>query len=357
MALSSPWPAAVHGGPDDGPAIRIDFSSNAHPLGPNPFVSDAVGRADRSRYPDPCYTRLRRRLADFHNAEVSRIVVGGSASELIWRITRCWHAPEGAGVVADDKTFGEYLRAARALKVTVAPDRSFWPTATPALHWCCNPDNPTGAITDAQIEAALTAHVGAGRTRDLMVADLAYWPFRALLSIDPPGAAVPLPAWADQVVQLWSPNKLHGLTGVRGAYLVMPATPHRGMDPDALRALAPSWILGADGTALLEAHVQPQATAFLIATAPTLRAWRDHQQRRLLDAGWQSEPSALHYGLWRPPLDPTAFTPWQARLREEGIKVRDAASFGRPGWVRLVCRDPKDVELLVSLTQSCRDDS
>lgn len=354
MVMTRSWSAPVHGGTDGGPPIRIDFSTNAHPLGPNPFVREAVERADRSRYPDPLYTSLRGTLGAFHGVDAERIVVGASASELIWRLTRCWDAAGGAAVVTDQRTFGEYLRAAQALRVPVAADRALWPTATAVLHWCCNPDNPSGANNDDRIAAALGGMRAGREDRDLVVADLAYWPFHKLLASDVSSPAQLSAPWADYVLQLWSPNKLHGLTGVRGAYLVLPTTPHPRVSADALACFAPSWVLGVDGMALLHSHTRPEASQFLHDTAPAVRAWKKHQDRRLHEAGWQSESSPLHYGLWRPPVQASRWAQWHARLREGGIRLRDATSFGRPGWVRLVSRAPGDVNELLALSEAFR---
>jgi histidinol-phosphate aminotransferase len=344
---------SVHGGTDSGPPIQVDFSTNAHPIGPNPFVCEAIFRADRTRYPDPHYTSLRSALAAFHRTQSDRIVVGASASELIWRLTRCWNAAGGTAILADNRTFGEYLRAARALGARVASERSAWPPGTAVLRWCCNPDNPSGAHQDHACETALAS--AAPVRHDLIVADLAYWPFRTILSLDDECPAVLRAPWADDVIQLWSPNKLHGLTGVRGAYLVLPANPSPQINAETLTSLAPSWVLGADGVALLQAHLCPDAFVFLRETAPTLRAWKKGQDRSLTKAGWHPESSPLHYGLWRPPVEPRLHSRWHAYLREAGIKLRDATSFGRPGWLRLVSRPPSDVEKLVALTERFRD--
>jgi histidinol-phosphate aminotransferase len=355
MVMSRSSLASMHGGTDSGPPIRLDFSTNAHPLGPNPFVREAVLRADRARYPDPHYTSLRSALGAFHRVQADRIVVGASASELIWRLSRCWIAAGAAAILTDNRTFGEYLRAARAVGAPVAAERSAWPPEIAVLRWCCNPDNPTGAHQDQVCETALAAISAAPVRHDLIVADLAYWPFRAILSLDDGCPAVLHAAWADDVIQLWSPNKLHGLTGVRGAYLVLPANPIPRINAETLTSLAPSWVLGADGVALLRAHVCPDAFGFLRDTAPALRAWKKEQDRRLTEAGWYSESSPMHYGLWRPPVEPSLQPRWHAHLRELGVKLRDATSFDRPGWVRLVSRTPHDVEKLLALTERFRD--
>jgi histidinol-phosphate aminotransferase len=346
---------SMHGGTDDGPPIRIDFSTNSHPLGPNPVVRAAVECADRTRYPDPQYKSLRSALGDFHEVSPERIVVGASASELIWRLTRFWSEAGDSGVLTDDRTFGEYLRAARELNVPVTADRSVWVASTSVLHWYCNPDNPSGVNRSEEISRALDGSRARSSHCDLIVVDLAYWPFRWLLDAEAQPEVLTAP-WADDIVQLWSPNKLHGLTGARGAYLVLPKKVHPRATLERLTALAPSWVLGADGVALLRAHVSPDSLCYLRDTASTLRVWKHTQDRRLQEAGWQSQPSPLHYGLWQPPVMQSSQPQWHARLREKGIKLRDAASFGRLGWVRLVSRSPDEVQQLLVETDPFRGD-
>ncbi|MEN9670951.1 MAG: hypothetical protein RL018_1228, partial [Pseudomonadota bacterium] len=76
-----------HGGADALGFVTLDFSTNSNACGPCPITQAAVTQADATRYPDPCYTALRSKLADFHRVEAWRIVIAGSASEFIFRIT------------------------------------------------------------------------------------------------------------------------------------------------------------------------------------------------------------------------------------------------------------------------------
>jgi histidinol-phosphate aminotransferase len=337
--------ADIHGGPDGGPPVAIDFSTNAHPMGPPVALRERIARADRTRYPDPGYHELRRELADLHGAHADQIVVGASASELIWRLTRAWSDRARAAVVTNRRTFGEYARAAAAVGVPMITSKRAGLSAP--LFWHCNPDNPTGASRDAAIQQAVS-WVGARQRRTGIVAvDLAYWPFRQLLAGRKNLSVVP--AWGGEVVQLWSPNKLYALTGVRGAYLILPQAASAVSARD-LTELAPSWVLGADGAALLLGHARCECEASLLETAPVLTGWKQQQHARLQRAGWESRPSDLHFGLWRPPVARPSQQSWHASLRLRGIKLRDAASFGRPGWVRLVTRSPEDVTALLAAT-------
>jgi histidinol-phosphate aminotransferase len=345
MAIVSRKGELVHGGPDSGPPIAVDFSTNAHPMGPNPWLDEYIRAADRSRYPDPTYTGLREALGEFHGVASERVVIGASSSELIWRLTRAWSVIGRAAVVTSHRTFGEYLRAAQAIGL---PVRSAARGKTePHLLWCCNPDNPSGEIRDEAIARTLKRLQATRGPRGVIVTDLAYWCFRQLLTgrqtlrLDAP--------WSNEVVQLWSPNKIHGLTGVRGAYLILPESCPL-LTRSQLESLAPSWPLGGDGVALLTGLTQREARRFLDETGPKLREWKMLQDRRLVDAGWKPQASEMHFGLWQPPVPPTAQPAWHARLRQSGIKVRDARSFGRPGWVRLVTRAPQQVEELIAVT-------
>lgn len=342
--------ALAHGGPDEGPEISVDFSTNTHPCGSNPFVLRAVREARVEAYPDPAYRRLRETLAHFHDVALKRIVIGASASELIWRVTQLFAhsvSSSAARVVIDAPTYGEYRRAASASGLAVQSPAQGDPN-TKTLRWLCSPNNPTGDLLDAQVEH------DAGADGPVVV-DLAYRPFHSLLE---PGAS-PHPgvlraAWADNVVQLWSPNKLHGLTGVRGAYLVLPRREHAALNERTLAALAPSWVLGADGVAMLHAHVLPQALTHLLAAQSELRSWKAAQDEALRRAGWQLRASRLHFGLARPPWplrDALPARHWHEHLRRHGIKLRDAASFGLPDWVRLSARPPKDAARLIALTR------
>lgn len=345
--------APVHGGPDGGPPIAVDFSTNAHPMGPNPWLDERIRQADRRRYPDPGYTSLRETLGQFHGVGPERVVIGASASELIWRLTRAWAALGRTAAVTSRRTFGEYLRAARAIGLPVRSGARG--AAGASLLWCCNPDNPSGEIRDAEIAEAvkrIAAPRGSGRgSGGVVVADLAYWPFRRLLGGRPsPQLDTP---WSNEVVQLWSPNKLHGLTGVRAAYLILPSRSPR-LRRTRLESLAPSWPLGADGVVLLSGHTQREAMRFLDDTAPTLRAWKTLQDRSLMEAGWKPQVSEMHFGLWQPPVPRASVRAWHAQLRLSGIKVRDAQSFGRPGWVRLVTRAPQQVAELIAITDRFR---
>ncbi|NCT82957.1 MAG: aminotransferase class I/II-fold pyridoxal phosphate-dependent enzyme [Comamonadaceae bacterium] len=305
-----------HGGPDDGPPAAHDFSTNASPLGPPPALLSAVQQADRQAYPDPQYGALRRLLGRAEGVEAGLILPTAGGAEGIRRLTLAALQTGHREVWVPQPGFGDYALAALALGLAVRPyaDAGLIRPEAPALVWICEPCNPTGASLAAWPE--LDGH--------LVVIDGAYEPLRLQGEALPP----PRTAW-----RMACPNKALGLTGVRAGYLVAPAA-------DAAWAqalsLAPSWVLSAEGVALLSHWHDADTAAWLAEARARLREWTAAQRALLAALDWpEQRPSDTNFWLARPPRPDIA-----PRLRERGIRVRDAASFGLSGWVRVSAQPP-----------------
>lgn len=326
--MTAPHPSLwTHGGADALGAARYDFSTNSNACGPCPSALVAVQAADASHYPDPAYMTLRQSLAAFHRVAPERVLLAGSASEAIFRLT-AWAQQQGVGSVhLPDHHYGDYARAAQAWGLQRSDDPAG------ALCWACEPSSPLGQPH---------AHWFLDTAR-FTVLDGAYAPLRlsGALSLDA--------AQLDQVWQLFTPNKALGLTGVRAAYLIAPSPFYtrsggqKDLDIERLKLMAPSWVVGAHGVALLQAWVSPKVQAWLTSCLPLLRDWKVRQINLLQQLGWQVAPSEANYFCARPPapLD-------LAALRQQGIKLRDASSFGLPGWYRLGVLAPQAQDALVA---------
>ncbi|OYQ40291.1 aminotransferase [Rhodoferax sp. TH121] len=312
----------IHGGPDALGAPQWDFSTNSNACGPCPQALAAVQAADATRYPDASYTALRTALAAFHSVEVLRIVLAGSASEFIFRIT-AWARQQGARTVGlPTHAYGDYAYAAQAWGLHAVEA-----SAQADLVWACEPSSPLGQ-----------AHRPAlGATHGMVVLDCAYAPLR--LSGQPTLDA----AQRQQLWQLYSPNKAMGLTGVRAAFAIAPLGAEAAVQQ--LESLASSWVLGAHGAALLMAWTQPDTQAWLQASLHTLADWKQRQMAMLLAAGWTVQPSDTPFFCACPPAGADAVA-LCTTLRAQGIKLRDATSFGLPGWVRLGVLPPQAQDAL-----------
>jgi histidinol-phosphate aminotransferase len=153
------------------------------------------------------------------------------------------------------------------------------------------------------------------------------------------------------VWQLYSPNKALGLTGVRAAYAIAPlgsqALVHQ------LNSLSASWPLGAHGVALLDSWVTVDVQTWLSDSLQTLQIWKMRQIVLLESLGWTCQPSVTNFFCAMPDLaGSVTFEQALAALRSQGIKLRDTASFGLPGQVRVSVQPPAAQDALQQAWQS-----
>jgi histidinol-phosphate aminotransferase len=302
---------ASHGGPDSLGVPLHDFSTNGNGCGPCPAALAAVRDADPTRYPDPAYTELRAGLAAFHGIAVQRIVLATSASEFIMRMSSWVRGQGGRTACVPSPSYGDYAQAARThrLELTVSPEGA-------DLAWACDPSSPLGQA-DPGLERPRAATV---------VLDRAYEPLRlsGSLSIGEDRLA--------HFWQLWTPNKALGLTGVRAAYAIAPLGAHDAARQ--LEGLAPSWPVGSHGVAMLQAWCEPAVRDWLSQSLRTLREWKRRQLALCESMGWECLPSEANFFVAR------VSRPCLEQLRARDIKLRDCASFGLPGHVRLSVQAP-----------------
>jgi len=321
----------IHGGQDTQGVAVHDFSTNSNACGPCPLLISALAAVDAGHYPDPAYRALRDCLAAFHGVALERIVLAGSASEFIFRISarvsqeaRLRGMP--ARVELPEHGYGDYGHAALAWGLERSAS-----SAAADLIWACDPSSPVG-----QAHVDLAQKVEALMPGQMLVLDGAYRPLRL------EGALALSDTQLDKVWQLWSPNKALGATGIRAAYAIAPV----GSDEQVaqLAQLAPSWPIGAHGCALLMTWVQPEVQAWLADCLPVLRQWKQRQMDVCASLGWALVPSVANFhlaGIAHPEMGQALVT-----LRTQGIKLRDTASFGLPGRVRMGVLPPSSQDAL-----------
>lgn len=323
-ATSSPILNRIHGGTDALGLPMFDFSTNSNACGPCPAVQEAVAQADATRYPDPSYTALRGKLAAFHGCEAWRIVIAGSASEFIFRVTALAKLQGISSVFVPPHSFGDYAHAAQAWGLPLAMD-----IQNAGLVWHCQPSSPLGQVNSDDIETSSTA---------IHVLDLAYAPLQL-------NGTKSKAERHDAVWQLYSPNKALGLTGVRAAYAIAPLGSQALVN--LLADLSASWPLGAHGAALLDSWVTPDVQTWLANCLQTLQIWKTRQIKLLESLGWTCQPSVTNFFCAAPKLV-EGITLEQALTaqRQQGIKLRDATSFGLPGQMRLSVQPPAAQDVL-----------
>jgi histidinol-phosphate aminotransferase len=337
-AVTPPHPVSrIHGGPGPAGPARFDFSTTANACGPCPLALAAVREADRSHYPDPAYTALKSQLAAFHGVAAGRVVLAASASEFIFRLTAVTAVHANGPVTVPVHAFGDYATAARGYGRPVLRHGDAGSEAA-TLVWHTDPGSPLGNVWPPLGEAVPPSAL---LSEAVTVVDRACEPLR-LSGHSAWGTAL------DGVFQLWSPNKALGLTGVRAAYALAPDGAPAAAWAQRLEAACPSWPLGAEGVALLQAWVSPAVQAWVAASRDTLRTWKAQQTQALQALGWQVLPSVTNFNLLRPPAHGVGgtgatddrVTAVHSALAAEGVAWRHTASFGLPGAWRVSVQAP-----------------
>jgi histidinol-phosphate/aromatic aminotransferase/cobyric acid decarboxylase-like protein len=316
----SPQPSAHHGGAWQG---GIDLSASLNPLGPSPAALEAARTCELGRYPEVDARSLVEAAARRHCVPDESIVPVPGASWGLWLCAVALLRP-GDRCVAVGPCFGEYERhaaicGAQYREVGARPAGS-WPAAAleaalderPAMCLIGNPANPAGtAVSGAVLHALCAAHPDT-----CFVVDEAFAPF-APAGTSMLGGGLP-PANALVVRSL---TKELGLPGLRMGYLVAePAT------AAALAGVLPAWPLSAPAIAAAVAGMAD--TAHVDAGAALARRLVDQVSAAFSETGAATLPSVVNYFL--------AYAPGAAAaLPARGVAVRDCASFGLPGYVRV----------------------
>lgn len=334
--------------PDD----ILDFSVNSNPFGPSPRVRQAVAAVPLDRYPDRESLALRRGLAARLGLLPEQIFAGNGAAELLWLVSFAFIRP-GDPVLVIGPTFGEYSRTAALMAAQVhtwqaRPEDDFAvnPEAvarqldrlSPRLVFLCNPNNPTGRLLPVEVIAGWARACPAA----LFVVDEAY------LAFAPPAKSA-LTVAADNLLVLRSMTKDYALAGLRLGYA---ASTNRNL-VGALARGRPAWnvnaLAQAAGVAALE---DPEHLNRCMAA---LGRSKKELVAGLQALGLEPVPSDTHFFLV--PVKNAAA--WRGALLRQGVLVRDCASFGLPGYVRIAARRPEENTRLLAAVQSLagREDS
>jgi histidinol-phosphate aminotransferase len=320
----------------------VKLASNESPFPPLPEVAEVVaaGVAGLNRYPDGPGRALRRALAERHGVGPDEVVLGNGSCELILLAGQALLDP-GTTVVHASPSFVLYphlaaAAGAEAVAVPLAADDGHDLDAMAAaadertrLVLLCNPNNPTGAYRSAdEIERFLDA-----LPEDLAVlVDEAYFEF-----VDRPDAGRTMSLARDRpnllVTRTFS--KAHGLCGLRVGYGVGGAGWIDALDrvrqPFNTNALAQA--------AALESLRHPAALERRVRETV---AERDRVQRALTETSWAVTPSQGNFILVAAE-DPAAGSPGvHEQLLRLGVIVRDGASLGCPGRLRVSIGTPEE---------------
>lgn len=118
----------------------LDYSSNINPYGiPESLKSRIIENLEiLERYPDPDYVELREKLAHLNKIDISDIVLGNGATEIIFLFMKVINPKK---ILIVSPTFGEYERAVKAVG-----------TSRNSIDLSCSDDNKNIENKEIEIE-------------------------------------------------------------------------------------------------------------------------------------------------------------------------------------------------------------
>ncbi|MCG1003719.1 MULTISPECIES: threonine-phosphate decarboxylase CobD [Halobacterium] len=319
-----------HGGSND-PDV-LDFSANVNPRTP-PGVREVYEGAldDAARYPNDDYPEFREAGAAYVDCAADRVVPtpGGLAGIRLAIETR---VEPGDSVLVPYPSFGEYAREVELQggdPVFVPHDELL--AADPSEHAMavvCNPNNPTGELSDPD---ALREFARRCRDADTeLLVDEAFLGFTDAPSL----------AGTPGVVVARSLTKLFGLPGLRAGFLV--ATGDRLGD---LRTARRAWNLGTPASAV-GAHAMRQRE-FVSETRERVAS----ERRRMVDAlAGDFDVFDSHAPFLLLDVGDRDVSALCETTESRGVAIRDATTFrGLDSHVRVAVRTPAENDRLLAV--------
>ena len=334
------------------PAKIIDFSVSINPLGLSPKAKKKLGREGLAavlHYPDSQCRELRRALAEYHSIPTESILPGAGSIEFIYSLPRLL---EFKKVLLVTPALSEYENALEAQSPDCRID--FFETREEdgfelsveglllsltqgydALY-LCNPNNPTGILTEKKDLLRVLARTE--RENTWFILD------EAFVEFVPGETLLREAAFSTRLITLRSLSHFFALSGLRAGYMVSNAEVTRKFqekkEPWRVNALAQ-----------IAASESLRDMAYIDRTLSYVQEERENLTLGLRGIpGFIPYPGSANYLLVQihPSLDLTA-ADLQERLIPRGILICDCASFHHlgPFFFRVAVRSHKENQALL----------
>lgn len=328
------------------PELRARLLANENPYGPGPAARAAAADAIAmgNRYQHATADLLRAEIAEFEGVPEEYVMITPGSSDALEKAAVV-HFQYGGNIVAADPAYMSIIVAARGLGATwkEVPTTRDWQHDLPAMRaavdgetkliYVCNPNNPTGTLTDPG-----TLHAFCDAATDdtpPVFVDEAYLEFLP----DRTGATmVPHVLAGRNVMVAKTFSKIHGMAGLRVGYLL--AHPDKLAQIDQISRAN----MGLCRTSLEAARASLADTAFQDMSRERIAAAREQTRRGLEDLGFTPLDSHASFMLF-----PIAMPGEQMLdgMFERGIGVRAFEIHGEP-HCRVSMGTPEEMELFLA---------
>ena len=324
--------------------LPLDFSANISPLGMPESVREAAAAslAGADRYPDPSCRVLRRGLAERYAIPEESVLCGAGAADLLDRLALALR-PKTALIPVP--AFTEYRMVlerfgcrVRTVPLPEAEDFRLGPwfleEITPGLDMVilCEPNNPTGLLTDRALLDRIAERCGAAGA--LLVMDECFNEFLE----EPDGHSLLGEAGRQNVLVLRAFTKFYGLAGLRLGWCACG-------DRELLARMAAAgqpWPVSVPAQAAGLAALEERD--YGIRLRALIREERPQMKAALEALGCRVIPGEANFLLFRDPCPDLS-----GKLAARGILLRSCGDFEGlgPGWYRTAVRTPEENGALI----------
>ncbi len=343
----------AHGGEGWKLQGKEDFSANLNPLGPpkglDQMLAEASSRLDH--YPDDAATLFRKAIAARYKVLPGNVIIGSGSSELI-RLFPEVFIERGDKVLMPHPTFMEYGFACRFMGAQVvpfelSPEKGFKPQIDAMLSlldkgykavYLCNPNNPTGVSPPKADVIRLT--------KECEELGVLVFLDETLMELMPDEGVLSCASEVERHPNLFlirSLTKSYAIPGFRVGY----GLGSKEMISTLDRARQ-TWNVGELEQAVSTRLIQEQR-GYVEEAGKILVQERDRVYDHLFSLGARTHrPDAFFFFLDVSPIGLTG-KQFRDRMLEQGVVVRDCASFGHPyeRYVRFCVKTPEKDELLL----------
>lgn len=328
--------------------LQAKLNANENPYGPSPRAMEALraAAAGGNRYAWRELMALIDRLAEKEGVSSEHIIMGPGSSDLLEK-TAMVLFQKGGNVVSADPSYMSLIQVAEACggNWKPVPLKDDWSHDLPAMKaaidsetrlvYICNPNNPTGTLTDTDALLAFCSEVS---EQVPVFVDEAYLDF---LDEGMKSSMVSLIARGKNIIVARTFSKIHGMAGVRVGYAVgLPETMAK------INAITRAG-MGISGPSIAAASASLADAEFLKMSREKNTAVRAFTYNGLKQLGHTPVPSYTSFMIFPIAMEGKEFL---TRMTGQGVGVR-AFRFMDGNWCRVSMGKQDEMERFLKAVQ------
>lgn len=321
------WENSTIAKPKDLWNLKARLLANENPYGPSPTtrltIMESVSKGNRYGQGDSM--KLTEMIAEKEGVPKEYIMLGPGSSDLLEK-TAITHFLEGGNIVSADPAYMSIIKTAKNMKAEwkPVPLTKTWAHDLPAMEaavdaktqlvYICNPNNPTGTITDGKALWDFCARVA---DKKPVFVDEAYLEF---MDLKDQMSMVGLVNKGKNVIISRTFSKVHGMAGLRVGYIVaLPETLKK------IQSITRS-NMSMNVTAVKGAIASIKETEFINSCRIKNKECRDYVCSELAKLGYEYLPSHTSFVLFPIEREGDEFL---GKMFDESIGVRAFEVFGK----------------------------